>query len=181
VKKYVILAGVNGAGKSTLYSLVPKFAEYIKINLDDEVRQVGDWRNVSDVYKASKIILAKLRDAFENGQSLCQETTLCGKTIIRSIERAKEEGYVIELHYVGLNSADLAKDRVANRVKHGGHGISDEDIERRYVESKQNLKYIIPKCDLAVIYDNTDSFRRFALYKRGELIRISSRVPDWYN
>ena len=89
-------------------------------------------------------------------------------------------GYSIEMHYVGVDSADTAKLRVKNRVEHGGHGIADEDVERRYVETLKSLKIVLPQCDLVAIYDNTESFRRFAIYKDGKCVRISNRVPEWY-
>jgi predicted ABC-type ATPase len=84
------------------------------------------------------------------------------------------------MHYVGLDNADIAKQRVRYRVAHGGHGISDKDIERRYVETLKNLKLLLPDCDLAAIYDNTNQFRRFAIYKCGECMRLSRNIPRWY-
>ena len=75
---------------------------------------------------------------------------------------------------------EIAKERIAYRVKHGGHGIPDVDVERRYVESFQNLKRVIEMCNLLVLYDNTEAFNRFAIYKSGELISLSDDVPMWY-
>ena len=112
MKKYVILAGVNGAGKSTLYNTSLDSLKFEKINLDDVVREIGDWRNPKDVIEAGKIIIKKIDDCFTEEKSLCQETTLCGKTIFKTIKKAKDLGYVIEMHYVGLNGSDLAKERV---------------------------------------------------------------------
>ena len=40
---------------------------------------------------------------------------------------------------MGLNSVDIAVERVKERIKNGGHGIPEEDIKRRYVESIDNL------------------------------------------
>lgn len=91
-----------------------------------------------------------------------------------------ELGYNVEMHYVGLDSPDTAKERVKNRVKRGGHGISDEDIERRYVETLKNLEVVLPQCDLAAIYDNTNGFRRFAIFKNGKCMGESSNIPEWY-
>ena len=180
MKKYVILAGVNGAGKSTLFSLLSSLNEIEKINLDDIVREFGNWRNVGDVVEAGKIVVKKINKFFDDGISFSQETTLCGKSILKNIQKARSLGYIIELHFVGLDSADLAKERVKFRVQHGGHGISEEDIDRRYVETLANLKKIISQCNLVAIYDNTISFRRFAIYKDGKCVRKSKKVPDWY-
>lgn len=66
------------------------------------------------------------------------------------------------------------------RVKKGGHGIPEADIERRYRETFQNLNQVLPKCDITAFYDNTDKFRRFAIYKQGKPVRISQHVPVWF-
>ena len=181
MKKYVVIAGVNGAGKSTLYQTTRSLQNMLRVNTDEIVQSFGDWRSYSDVAKAGKEAVSKIQNYFENGQSFNQETTLCGKSILRNIQKAKSKGYRIEMHYVGLESAELAKRRVAYRVEHGGHGIPDKDVERRYEESFQNLKKVISLCDLMILYDNTDQFNRFAIYKSGELVRLSHRIiPEWY-
>ena len=51
MKKYVLIAGVNGAGKSTLYQALDSLKAIKRINTDEIVRSVGDWRNPSDVMK----------------------------------------------------------------------------------------------------------------------------------
>lgn len=55
---------------------------------------------------------------------------MCGKSIIKNFKRAKQLGYTIELHYVGVDSVETAKRRVAERVQNGGHGIPESDIEK---------------------------------------------------
>lgn len=70
--------------------------------------------------KAGKIAVKLIEKYFSEKISFNQETTLCGKSIIRNIQRAKELGYTIELHYVGVDSVDIAKERVKKRVSKGG-------------------------------------------------------------
>ena len=43
------------------------------------------------------------------------------------------------MNYIGVESIDIAKERVAIRVSKGGHGIPDDAIERRYYDSLNNL------------------------------------------
>lgn len=180
MKKYVLIAGVNGAGKSTLYQTIDSLKQMERVNTDEIVRSFGDWKNSADVMKAGKIAVNKIKKYFEEGISFNQETTLCGNSILRNIDRAKFLGYEIELHYVGVESAEIAKQRIAYRVAHGGHGIPDADVERRYLESFAHLNAIIEKCNLAVLYDNTEVFNRFAIYKHGELYNIADEVPKWF-
>lgn len=180
MKKYIIIAGVNGAGKSTLYNVLDSLQDMKRINTDEIVRGFGNWRNSSDVLKAGKQAVKLIKEYFSKNITFNQETTLCGKSIIRNIEIAKSLGYTIEMHYVGVNSAETAKSRIVHRVKSGGHGIPDADVERRYEESFINLRLVIPLCDMVVLYDNTESFNRFAVYKSGKLFRLSEAVPEWY-
>lgn len=178
--KYILIAGVNGAGKSTLYQILESLKNIPRINTDEIVRSFGDWRNISDVMKAGKIAIERIESLFNAGETFNQETTLCGNSIQKNIMRAKALGYSVEMHYVGLNSVEIAKERISHRVAHGGHGIPDKDVERRYVESMKKLVEFIPICDMVVLYDNTESFIRFATYEKGKLHNILNPVPEWY-
>ncbi len=180
MSRYILIAGVNGAGKSTLYQSLQSMQDMPRVNADEILREFGDWRNMVDVMTAGKIAVKKIGRYFDEGSTFNQETTLCGKSILNNIAKAKERGYFIELHYVGVESADIAKGRVAARVKKGGHGIPEKDIERRYVDTFHNLENVLPECDLAVFYDNTIEFHRFAIYKNGKPVRVSHEIPRWY-
>ena len=180
MKKYILIAGVNGAGKSTLYQSLQSLQGMPRVNTDEILREFGDWRDMADVMTAGKIAVKKIARFFDEDITFNQETTLCGKSIINNITKAKNRGYFIELHYIGVESADIAKERVAARIKQGGHGIAEQDIERRYIETFDNLKTVLPECDLAAFYDNTIEFRRFAIYKHGKPIRVSQEIPLWY-
>lgn len=180
MKRYVLIAGVNGAGKSTLYQTLESLQSMPRINVDEIVREFGDWKNQNDVMKAGRIAVGMIKEYFEKGLSFNQETTLCGKSILENIKYAKQLGYEIELHYVGIDSAELAKDRIAYRVAHGGHGIPDRDVERRFVESRDQFKKILPLCDMAVLYDNTENFYRVAIYKSGHMEILCEKQPNWY-
>ena len=180
MKKYIIIAGVNGAGKSTLYQTLEYLKDYDRINTDEIVREFGRWDNSLDVVKAGKIAVNKIKKNIQNDISFNQETTLCGNSIIRNIRIAKKKGYYIELHYVGVENVKIAKERIAYRVAHGGHGIPDNDVERRNFHSLSNLLIVLNLCDVAVLYDNTISFKQFAIYKNGTLSYLSKDCPAWY-
>jgi len=65
---------------------------------DEILREFGDWRNISDLMKAGKIAVKRLNEYLVGGITFNQETTLCGKSIIKTIEKAKILGYFVELH-----------------------------------------------------------------------------------
>lgn len=181
MKKYVIFAGVNGAGKTTLYQTNEEYLDLPRINLDEIVRGIGSWKNSKDISEAGKIAVRNIQNLFNEGRSFNQETTLCGHSIFRNIDKAKALGFEIDLSYVGLQSAEIAIARVAQRVRAGGHGIPEEDIRRRYDESLHNLKKVISLCDRVRIYDNTNKFEIVAVYNKGICVDHIDDIPNWCN
>ena len=108
MKKYILIAGVNGADKSTLYQSLQSLQEMPRVNTDEILREFGDWRNMADVMAAGKIAVKKIAKYFDEDITFNQETTLCGKTILNNIAKAKKRGYFIELHYIGVENVDIA-------------------------------------------------------------------------
>ena len=102
MKKYILIAGVNGAGKSTLFHVLDELKDMPRVNTDEIVKQFGDWNNFSDTFKAGKQAVKMINEYFNNGITFNQETTLCGNNILKNIKKAKELGYYVELHYVGV-------------------------------------------------------------------------------
>lgn len=179
MKKYVLFAGVNGAGKTTLYQTDYYTTDMPRINVDEIVRSFGAWDNPADVMKAGRIAAKRIRKYLEEGISFNQETTLCGRSILQNIKKAIEKGFSIEVYYVGLESAEIAKERVRQRVLNGGHGISDRDIERRYVESIKQLKRIVHLCDSITFFDNTIDFIQIGSLEKGKVIQVRHIIPEW--
>lgn len=172
-KIFYLFAGVNGAGKSTLYnteSLDINIKDTVRINTDEIVRKIGNWKNDSDQIKAAKIAINLRNNCFQCGKSFNEETTLTGKTILKIIDKVKEQGYELQLFYVGLNSSDIAKERVKNRVEKGGHNIENDVIEKRYYESLKNLKKIISKFDKVYLYDNSIKYKNIFLFSDNTIL-----------
>ena len=172
-KIFYLFAGVNGAGKATLYnteSLDINIKDTVRINTDEIVRKIGNWKNDSDQIKAAKIAINLRNNCFQCGKSFNEETTLTGKTILKNIDKAKEQGYELQLFYVGLNSSDIAKERVKNRVEKGGHNIENDVIEKRYYESLKNLKKIISKFDKVYLYDNSIKYKNIFLFSDNTIL-----------
>ena len=193
-KVYILIAGVNGAGKSTFYHSdyhIGDFFEFCdsasfqniqRVNADEILREFGDWRNPKDGMEAGRIAVKKVRKFFRDGVSFCQETTLCGRGIVRNIVTAKANGYKVGIIYVGIQDSDLAVARVAQRVRNGGHGVEPADIRRRYYESLSNLNAVMSQCDGVLFFDNTAGFRSVAVYNGHQMQLICDRdlAPAWF-
>ncbi len=177
-KKFTIFAGVNGAGKSTLFYSEANRDLGIRLNSDEILHSLGlDWKDTSAQILAGKKLLQLQKECLSKGVSFNQETTLSGQSIFNAIKKAKELGYAIHLRYVGVANPEIAKQRVAQRIARGGHGVSEETLERRFSTSKENFLKIYPLCDSIILYDNTEQMTCVASIKSNNLTLIQH--IDW--
>lgn len=162
-----IFAGVNGTGKTSFYYNTQfdtqKQIEFgYRIDIDEIARSIGNWKDKEIQIKASKKAI-EIRNAYiKNQKNFMQETTLCGKSILKLFDELKERGFVIKLYFFNVDSPKTAKERVKIRVAKGGHDIESSVINRRYYESMQNLLKVIPLCYEILFYDNTYDFKLIA-------------------
>ena len=163
-----IFAGVNGSGKSTLYYDKLLSGKYYgsRINTDEFVSSFGSWKNKQDQIKASKIAIKIRQNCIKTKQDFNQETTLCGLSIIKLFEELKKQNYQIKLYYVGLNSKEIAKERIKARVAKGGHNISDELVNKRFNNSLSNLFKIAKYCDSITLYDNSKDYKQIYCFNK---------------
>jgi predicted ABC-type ATPase len=82
---------------------------------------------------AGKEFLRRLDELVTRERSFAIETTLSSNFYVARIQEWKRQGYQVILHFIEIETADLAVKRVSERVEHGGHSIPDKDIRRRYV------------------------------------------------
>ena len=176
-----IFAGVNGAGKTTLYFLAQEKGIILgyRINVDEIAQSIGDYRDRQTQVRASRIAIKMRKVHMDDKLNFNQETTLCGKSILNLFDELKENNYKINLHFVGLDSPQTAKERVKIRVSKGGHDIEPHLIDKRYYESMQNLLKVIPLCNEILVYDNTKNYELIAKITN-EKIDILKNV-EWFN
>lgn len=163
-----IFAGINGAGKSTLYynELLKNKYFGTRINTDEFVSSFGNWKNLNDQFRASKIALKVRQNCIKRYENFNQETTLCGNSILKLFRELKSKNYNIELYYVGLNSSQIAKERVKARVAKGGHDVDEYLIDKRFTQSLQNLLKVIDFCDKIILFDNSIEYKNIFTYDK---------------
>ena len=61
------------------------------------------------------------------------------------------------LIYVALRSPELAADRVARRVREGGHGVPEDKIRLRWTRSLKQLRWFASHATSFWVFDNSDS------------------------
>lgn len=154
----IIIAGPNGAGKSTLapHLLKDTFGLREFVNADTIASGLSAFAPESVAFEAGRIMLKRLSDLAEAGQSFAFESTLATRSYAGWIGRLKQRGYSFHLLYLWLRSPDLAVERVRERVRLGGHDVAAAIIERRYQKGLRNLFALyLPLADSWAMYDNS--------------------------
>lgn len=127
----VVIAGPNGSGKSTCAELLlPAGMSFI--NADMIAQELSGEHSTTADLRAGRILVGRL-DALEAARKdFAIETTLATKKLGPRLNRLKEDGYETHLIFLWMPSDDLAVQRVAARVRAGGHDVPEETIRRRY-------------------------------------------------
>jgi len=138
----IIIAGPNGAGKTTFAQEFlpgegncPTF-----INADLIAQGLSPFRPEAMAVEASRLMLERVRKSVAKREDFAVETTLAGRAYLRMIREWRAAGYQVELMFLQLPSADLAVERVRQRVAQGGHNIPEADICRRFDRGINNFR-----------------------------------------
>lgn len=154
-----IISGCNGAGKTTAsYTVLPEILKVEEfVNADEIARGLSPFNPDSMAIEAGRLMLKRIDELILKGKSFAIETTLATRSYAKLVERAHNLNYTVNLVYFWLNSPQLAKERVASRVRDGGHNIPAAVIERRYCLGILNLLEIfLPIVDEWTIVDNSN-------------------------
>ena len=154
-----MIGGPNGAGKTTwaYRRLNPTLEIREFVNADEIARGISPLDPEASAIAAGRLMLDRLNELVDGGNSFAFETTCSGRGHARLLERCRVAGYRITFIFLWLPSADMALSRVARRVSRGGHRIPDEVVRRRYSAGLRNMRDLyVPLADIALIYDNSD-------------------------
>lgn len=180
VKYLYIIAGCNGAGKTTASNTILPKSLLVKefVNADEIAKGLSPFNPEGVAIEAGRLMLKRIDELLDAGESFSIETTLATKSYINLVRRAHQRGYVVHLLFFWLKDADMAKQRVAERVLCGGHNIPLPVIERRYKAGIKNLFEIyMNEVDIWVLYDNNDKRGvRIAFGGKNIPIKVNDKV-----
>ena len=112
------------------------------INADLIAAGIAPFEPEKAAIRAGRIMLELMREKYLARESFAIETTLAGRGYARLFQEWHDVGYHITLHYLSLESTEIAMERVALRVSQGGHSISEEVIRRRFEAGLENFEHV---------------------------------------
>ena len=177
----VILAGPNGAGKSTTAPALLKGLLAIDdfVNADVIAEGLSGFAPDAMALEAADIMLRRIRSLAEAGANFAFETTMAGRSYASWLRQLITSGYRVHLIFLWLSSADLAVERVAQRVRLGGHSVPEETIRRRYDVGLRNFFHLYrPLATTWRFYDNSEAGapRLIAAGQRNRTSRVADRA-----
>jgi len=137
----IVIAGPNGAGKSTTAPSLLRDALQVSefVNADTIAGGLSAFRPDSVAIPAGRAMLERIRHLAKAQADFAFETTLASRTFAPWLDRLKRSGYHVHVLFLWLESADFAVDRVAARVRLGGHDVPEGTVRRRYKRGLRNL------------------------------------------
>jgi predicted ABC-type ATPase len=96
-------------------------------------------------------------DFAEQGLDFGFETVFSHGSNLAFLRALKKVGYDVHLYFVATEDAAINIDRVAARVKLGGHAVPEQKIRERYERSLLLLSLAIPDCNRVFIFDNSQA------------------------
>ncbi len=161
-KNLYIIGGCNGAGKTTAsYTILPEILDCKEfVNADEIARGLSPFNPNSMAIEAGKLMLKRIKELLGRDESFAIETTLATRSYVNLVHQAQAKGYKVTLVFFWLHTPELALQRIAERVKKGGHDIPNTTARRRYIAGINNLfNLYAPEVDCWMIYDNSDNPR----------------------
>lgn len=157
-KKIIIIAGPNGAGKTTFAraflpaeAALPRF-----INADLIAAGLAPFAPETAALRAGRLMLEEIASCTRRGESFAFETTLSGLSYLRRIAHWQAQGYFVNLFFLSLPNVETAIERVASRVRQGGHDVPEPVIRRRFVTGLNNFhRHYRHAVDDWTLYDNS--------------------------
>ena len=196
-----LIAGPNGAGKTTLSQRGPfskTLNECVFLNADDQtlqqIRQLGfdGFHDVptavleANFRMAADTVFDELVERLNGGQAVCIETVLSTEKFKPVVEELRNSGGHFAMIYVGLRSPEVSAERIAKRVRQGGHDVPADRIAARWKRSIELLPWFAERANELFVYDNSSSDRnRHVLIATGDEGRITfhdrNAIPEITN
>ncbi len=175
---FYLFGGPNGAGKTTCaLQILPSLGCDHFINADLIATGLSPLDVDAAAWQAGVLMMRTLREMATKNLDFGTESTLAARAYVPLIDQWKAQGYRFHLFYVYLPDAEMAVERVAARVRAGGHDIPPDVIRRRYEKGRRNfLEIYRPRADFWTILEN--SLPKYRVVARGQSEETEVFLPE---
>jgi predicted ABC-type ATPase len=180
----IVVAGPNGAGKTTASAnlLVDALSVQEFVNADIIAKGLSAFRPESVAIQAGRVMLERLHHLTAERADVAFETTLASRSFAPWIKTLIETGYAFRIVFLWLPSADMAVERVQERVMEGGHHVPEAVIRRRYEAGLKNFFSIYYSLAASWLFLDNSSKARPRLIANGSFGKATAiSDPELWN
>lgn len=172
-KEIIIIAGANGVGKTTFARAFLREYDYEFLNADEIAKSLSAENPEKKKISAGKLFFQKLHESVRNNKLILIESTLSGRYLQKFLRNLKHEDYKIRIVFLFADSPEILIERIAERVKKGGHFVPDDDVRRRFSRGKEKFWRVYKNLadSWSLIYTSGSAFHEIAL-SENEVIEI---------
>lgn len=139
-----LIAGPNGVGKTTYARRYLRAVAGLSalVNVDEIARGLSPLEPTPDAdtaLAAARVALARVAANLAARRGFALETTLAGRTHLRTLATARAAGFGTVMLYATVPSVETCLARIAARVSGGGHAVPEADVRRRFVRGAANF------------------------------------------
>lgn len=137
-------------------------------------------------YHASVLADFLRRQALRARRTFSFETVMSSPDKVQLLEESRQAGYRNYLYFVATADPQINIQRIANRVKLGGHDVPAEKIRARHARCLSLLAQALPLTHRAFLFDtseDTDKPWYFAQVTDGVRLELTSErdeIPIWF-
>ena len=175
-----LIAGPNGVGKTTYaFRHVRAISGSVNfVNLDEIARGLSPLDPSAAQQAAARVALARTREFIRNGETFSIETTLAGRTYLRTLEAATKAGMQVRLLLFFVQTPEICLARIARRVVEGGHDVAEADVRRRFQRAIANFPAFAERADVWTVLDNTRAVPATAAEGRRGCLAVERQVSE---
>lgn len=185
-----VVAGPNGSGKS-LFSKELTQSDFEVFDGDKHMTELvkkypETGSEALESYINNEIFEVEKRNAIQSRLNYAFETNFSAAAPMTSVVEFQKNGYLVHLIFMGLNSLEESIQRVAHRVRLGGHKVSEDSIRYNYEHGFLNLYQYFKDFDSVTIFDNAIAAseepiipRQILFINHGKLHLQAKAYPEW--
>jgi predicted ABC-type ATPase len=174
--KLFVIAGPNGAGKTTYArDFIPAEMHCFEfVNADLIAAGLSPFAPGQAAFEAGRSMIRRLRQLLADRKDFAFETTLSGHGHAALLEEARDAGYRIRLDFLWVESLEVTRERIRERVRKGGHDIPDHVQQRRFGKGILRLiESFRPLLDHWRLFDNSGDHPQLIVEEEDGVLKIT--------
>ena len=176
-----VVGGPNGVGKSTFMAGLQTTGYPVgRVLNPDDIAQTLSRAGQASAVQAGRETLRQSRALITSRTTFSRESTLSSHEILRTMRTAKDAGFTVVLHFIGVADVETSKRRVQMRVADGGHAIAEPIQRRRFEKTFTAAARAAQIADTSLFFDNAGAGHRLVgLVDQGRVTYFDRHTAPW--